>query len=149
MACLPNSGYGFLLQLLFPPFRKSKIIAVGTIGTLTGPIANPLPFRRKWSATPLVASKPKAEPPERTTASIPWTVLSGSSKSVSLVPGAPPITEYEAVIGFKLVKTLTPDFRTQSSEFPTSIPGTSVIRFFGPGSHVIYSALRPLLSIRQ
>ena len=114
-----------------------------------GPMAKPSPLSRKYSITPLVASKPKADPPERTTALIPCTVLSGSSKSVSLVPGAPPITQYDAVIGLELVKMLTPDLRICSSEFPTSNPGTSVIKFLGPDFKVICSALHQPLGKRQ
>ena len=60
--------------------------------------------------TPLAASKPNADPPARTIPSIFSTILSGDSKSVSFVPGAPPRMLTLALNEVDRVKTVTPDF---------------------------------------
>ena len=83
--------------------------------------------------TPLAASRPKAEPPERTIASISLTSLSGSSSGVSLLPGAPPRIEIPAVKGLSAVMTVTPDLSVPSAALPTFSPSISVIRLVLPG----------------
>ena len=70
---------------------------------------------------------------DSTKASTPGTLASGRRKSVSRVPGAPPITCTPATIGASPKTTLTPDFRTGSVACPTDSPATSVIWFRGPG----------------
>ena len=71
---------------------RSNIIALGTIGTLVLLTEYPLLSLRKRLTVSDAASSPNAEPPDNTKASIFSTSLSGSNKSVSLVPGAPPRT---------------------------------------------------------
>ena len=78
--------------------------------------------------TPAAASRPKAEPPDRTTASTVSTVFSGASRSVSRVPGAPPMTWTAATAGSSQTTTVTPDFSVASSALPTLRPATSVMR---------------------
>ena len=51
------------------------------------------------ACTPDAASRPKAEPPDNTMASMPSTVCAGSSRAVSRVPGPPPRTSTLAVTG--------------------------------------------------
>ena len=63
------------------------------------PAANPRPAARSAAVTPEAASSPKADPPDRTSASTRSTVLSGARRSVSRVPGAPPMTWTAAVNG--------------------------------------------------
>lgn len=51
-----------------------------TIGTCVGPTGRPMPRLSSSRATPLAASRPKADPPERQTAWTLSTVFSGSQQ---------------------------------------------------------------------
>ena len=84
-------------------------MAEGTIGTDTSPTAKPRPSSLSPAITPLAASRPKAEPPEITSASMSLTHLSGSRRAISRVPGAPPMIDTPAVKGLSAVRTVTPD----------------------------------------
>ena len=117
----PRPRYGFSVQSLSPPFRRSKRIAAGTIGTRTAPTAKPRPAAARASITPDAASSPKAEPPESTSASTLSTSRSGASRSVSRVPGAPPMTCTAATNGSSAVNTVVPDL---SPRPPRSRRGT-------------------------
>ena len=108
-------------------------MAAGTMGTRTAPTGNPRPLSAKASATPDAASRPKADPPDRTRASTFCTRRSGASRSVSLVPGAPPMTCTAAVNGCSEVSTVVPDLRVASEALPTRNPSTSVTRLCLPG----------------
>jgi len=109
-----NKFLGFIFQSLKPPFLRSKRIALGTIGTLIGPVSKPRFRFFRQSITPLEASKPNADPPERTSPSILSTILSGDNKSVSFVPGAPPKILALALNEVARVRTVTPDFNLSS-----------------------------------
>ena len=61
------------------------------------------------------------------------TSLSGSRRSVSRVPGAPPRTAQDATAGSSNSATVTPEANRSSWAFPTVRPGTSVMRLRGPG----------------
>ena len=113
-ALRPNARYGLSVQSFCPPFNRSKRIAPGTSGTTAEPTRNPRPVARNPSITPEHASNPNADPPASTSPSTAATVLSGASKSVSRVPGAPPITCTEAVKGASPVTIVTPDFSVSS-----------------------------------
>ena len=71
-----------------PPTPRSKRIAAGTIGTLAIPTSKPISRSSRKRTTPEAASRPKALPPDNTIACTRSTVLTGSSRSVSRVPGA-------------------------------------------------------------
>ena len=75
-------------------------------------------------------SRPKAEPPESTSASTLSTVISGESMAVSRRPGAPPWTAIEAIAGVEKTTAVTPEAIRASSAWPTKMPGISVMRFF-------------------
>ena len=66
--------------------------------------AKPRPCCRKYAIAPPAASRPNTEPPDSTTASIPATVISGSSNAVSRAPGPPPRVTAEATLA--LSKTI-------------------------------------------
>ena len=70
--------------------RRLVLVEVAS-GTRTEPTANPRPMPCSTSCTPDAAASPKAEPPDSTSASTLSTVRAGSRRSVSLVPGAPPM----------------------------------------------------------
>ena len=70
---------------------KCFYIAVGQKDS-SPPSEKPRPWARSPATTPLAASRPNAEPPDKTSASTACTDLSGSNRSVSRVPGAPPMT---------------------------------------------------------
>src|SRR5699024_415262 len=93
-AVYPISKSGLIL--LFPILR-SKITADGTIGTLVTPTSNPIPCSSKYLITPDAASTPNAEPPDKTIPCIFSIIFLEDSKSVSLVPGAEPLTSTPAV----------------------------------------------------
>src|SRR6056297_3780886 len=107
-------------------------MAAGTIGTRWPAASKPRPRARSAMTTPSAAS-PRAAPPARTRASTARTRRSGARRSVSRVPGAPPMTWTEAVNGASAVTTVTPDFRPASVALPTRSPATSVTRFRRPG----------------
>src|SRR5499426_1693275 len=91
-------------------------------------MAKPRPRSRSSACTPAPASKPKAEPPDSTTASMRSIVRCGSSRSVSRVPGAPPRTSTAATAGSSNTMAVTPEARRTSSACPTRTPATSVMR---------------------
>lgn len=132
-ALRPSAGYGFSTQSCAPPPDRSKRIAAGTIGTRWPAAGNPRPASRSPIITPSAAANPKAEPPDRTSASTCWTVAFSAKRSVSRVPGAPPIICRAATIGASQTRTVTPDFRTVSEAWPRRSPATSVIALRGPG----------------
>src|SRR5947199_3238376 len=80
-----------------------------------------------------MASRPKAEPPDKTSASTRSTVIAGSSSAPSRTPGAPPSIAIEATAGSTKIRAVTPEARRASAALPTLRPGTSVIRFFKSG----------------
>src|SRR5205823_14859101 len=69
-------------------------------------------------------------------ASMRSTNVAGPSNSVSRVPGAPPRTSTDATAGASHKTTVVPVMAAESSAWPTSSPGTSVIRLRGPGSAI-------------
>jgi hypothetical protein len=77
-----------------------------------------------------IAAIEQMEPPDSTSASTRSTVISGSSKAVSRVPGAPPIMAIEAVAGASNTTRLTPEARRSWTADPTLIPARSVIKLF-------------------
>ena len=91
-ASLPMAASGRLPN--DPPRPRSKITAAGTIGTTSPgpPTGNPTPAEANRTITPSAAASPNADPPDRTTAWTRSTMLRGSSRSVSRVPGPPPRT---------------------------------------------------------
>ncbi len=84
---------------LSPPFRRSNMIAPGTIGMTAPPTAKPRPCSASQACTPPPASSPNAEPPPSAMASIRSTVLARSSSAPSRVPGPPPRTSIAATAG--------------------------------------------------
>ena len=71
-------------------------IAPGTIGTFAMPrLESDFCFSR-FRRTPVATSRPNALPPDKNTAWTCWTRLTGSSTSVSTVPGADPRTSTPA-----------------------------------------------------
>ena len=88
-AAMPASTSGRTVGL---PKARSKIQLEHTIGTCVGPTGRPMPRLSSSRATPLAASRPKADPPERQTAWTLSTVFSGRSRAVSRDAGAPPRT---------------------------------------------------------
>src|SRR6266545_94897 len=76
--------------------------------------------------TPLAASRPKALPPDRTIAFTFCTWLTGLSRSVSRVPGAPPRTSTLATAPVSVRITVHPVGRSVRVKWPTLIPGTAV-----------------------
>ena len=87
--CSRSRPSGALFGL--PPTPRSNRIAAGTIGTLrTRPRASRCCVPRASGPSPVAASRPNALPPARTIALTLSTMLSGSRRSVSRVPGAPP-----------------------------------------------------------
>src|SRR5262245_20234015 len=95
------------------------------------PMAKPRPRSRSSACTPAPASRPKAEPPDSTTASMRSAVRCGSSRSVSRVAGAPPRTSTATVAGSAKTIAVTPEARRASSACPTRTPATSVMRLRG------------------
>jgi hypothetical protein len=65
-------------------------MAAGTIGTRDGPAGHPMLCSSSQRTVPVAASRPNALPPASTIALTLSTMLSGFSRSVSRVPGAPP-----------------------------------------------------------
>src|ERR1700734_2161759 len=104
-ASYPNSAVGRLLQ---PPTSRSKITAAGTIGTTPPAIATPRSCSSSQRVTPSAADNPKALPPAINTASTYRTLLAGSSRSVSRVPGAPPRTSTAPTVPGGVRTTVTP-----------------------------------------
>src|SRR2546425_404054 len=107
---------------------KSKITAVGTIGTMPAdPTGRPRPRSLSQRITPSAAPSPKAEPPVRRTASMRSTTWRGVSASSSRVPVARPRTAQAARIPLSGPSTtLQPVARSRSVQCPTEIPRTAV-----------------------
>src|SRR6266581_127054 len=107
---------------------KSKITAVGTIGTMPAdPTGRPRPRSLSQRITPSAAPSPKAEPPVSRTASMRSTTWRGFSASSSRVPVARPRTAQAARIPLSGPSTtLQPVARSRSVQCPTEIPRTAV-----------------------
>src|SRR5262245_31573755 len=90
----------------------------------------PRPRSASQACTPPPASSPKAEPPESVIASMASTVLTGSSRASSRVPGPPPRTSTEATAGLSNRMAVTPEASAASPAWPTLTPAISVRRFF-------------------
>src|SRR5690606_31122065 len=89
-AAYPNAAPG---RRPHSPRGRSQMTAAGTIGTTcdgSAPTGNPRCRSSSQRITPSAAARPNALPPARHTASTVLTRFSGSSRSVSRVPGAPP-----------------------------------------------------------
>src|SRR3990170_1397955 len=115
-------------QSLSPPFRRSKTMACTAMGTLIERIIRPRPWPRRKEPPPPAASRPNSEPPESTTASMLVTVISGSSRAVSRLPGAPPRVTPDATFAWSKTTTVTPVATRASCAWPTRMPARSVIR---------------------
>ena len=74
------------------PRWRSKTTAPMTIGRggWSGSMGRPTLCSRRYRRTPVAASSPKTLPPVSSTAWTSWTAFSGTARSVSRVPGAPP-----------------------------------------------------------
>ena len=83
-------------------------MACTAIGTLMLPTEKPRPCWRSSVIAPPAASRPNTEPPESSTASIPATVISGSSRAVSRAPGPPPCVTAEATFAVSKTIAVTP-----------------------------------------
>src|SRR4029434_883360 len=88
----------------------------------------PRPCSRSQACTPDAASRPKADPPDKTMASMLSTVSAGSSRAVSRVPGPPPRTSTLAITASSKTTAVTPEPSLGSPACPTRTPGISVIR---------------------
>src|SRR6266702_1429011 len=107
---------------------KSKITAVGTIGTMPAdPTGRPRPRSLSQRITPSAAPSPKAEPPVSRTASMRSTTWRGFSASSSRVPVARPRTAQAARITLSApTTTLQPVSRSAAGQCPTEMPRTAV-----------------------
>ncbi len=105
------------------------MIAPGTIGTTASRTRKPRPCSRRKACAPEAASRPKAEPPDNTMASIPSTVSAGSSKAVSRVPGpAAAHVDASRPQGRRNTMVVTPEPSLASSAWPTRTLEISVMR---------------------
>src|SRR3990170_5025126 len=77
--------------------------------------------------TPPAASSPKALPPVRSTACTSWIRVPGRSRSVSRVPGAPPRTSTPPTAPSSQRTTVQPGAARRFLQWPTLMPGTSVM----------------------
>src|SRR5262249_43666153 len=100
------------------PTPRSKRIAPGTIGTRAFPTAKPTPRRASHDMTPLAAARPKALPPEKTTAWTSETRFPGVNTPVSLARGAPPPTPPAAIVPGGGRITVHPVRRSPSVQCP-------------------------------
>ena len=78
------------------------------MGIRKGPTRYPTPASSRKRIVPSAAASPKALPPESTTAWTRSTVFSGSSRSVSRVPGAEPRTSTPATAPSRARTTVHP-----------------------------------------
>ena len=85
-----------------------------------------MPRSSSQRITPLAASRPKALPPARTIACTLSIALTGSSSSVSRVPGEAPRTSTPATAPSRAITTVQPVGRRGSVKWPTSRPATAV-----------------------
>ena len=108
---------------------KSKITAVGTIGTIpAGPTGSPRPRSCNQRITPSAAPSPYADPPVRRIASMRSTRCRGLSASSSRVPVARPRTAHAARMPASGPSTTVhPVARSRSVQCPTVIPGTAAM----------------------
>ena len=123
-AAYASSGPGRTEAL---PNPRSKIAAVGTIGTTPAGVGCPMPRSSRKRMTPFAAPRPKAEPPVSSTALTSSMRRPGAMASVSLVAGAPPGTTTEPVVPFGTRTTVHPVKASSFVQCPTRTPGTSVI----------------------
>src|SRR5207244_5308714 len=107
---------------------KSKITAVGTIGTTpAGPTGNPRPRSRNQRITPSAAPRPYADPPVRRIASIWPTRWRGWRASSSRVPVARPRrAQAPRIPPSGASTTVHPVARARSVQCPTLRPRTAV-----------------------
>ncbi len=108
------------------PTWRSKMMAPGTIGTLAPLTSKPTLCSYRYFRTPVATSRPNALPPERNTACTCCTRFTGSSRSVSIVPGADPRTSTPATAPASDRITVQPVGRSPRVKCPTLRPGTSV-----------------------
>src|SRR5260370_8812350 len=101
-----------------------------------GRSVNPIPWADKAVATPSAADRPDTDPAASTPGCARPMRFSGASASVSRVPGPPPRTSTPAGQSFAQARTVTPDCTRSSVACPTVKPGTSVMRFLGPGRYM-------------
>ena len=87
---------------------KSKIIAEGIIGITCFPTICPIFFSARYFITPDAESRPNALPPLRTMALIISIVFSARIRSVSLVPGAAPLTSTPGTAPSSAIMTVQP-----------------------------------------
>jgi len=123
----------------------------GTMGMAGDPgrNVNPMPWADRAGGDAVGGGK--AEPPTRRPAprhcARPMR-FSGARASVSRVPGPPPRTSTPAGQSFAHASTVTPDCTRSSVACPTVKPGTSVMRFLGPGRYMAYQD-RLLVRLRR
>ena len=79
-----------------------------TIGRHGPQSAKPRPRAASQPISPVAASSPNTEPPDRTTPSTFWISPPARSASVLIVPGAPPRTSAAARVGRSASTTVTP-----------------------------------------
>ena len=84
-------------------------MAPGTMGISASPMAKPRPCSVSQPCMPPAASRPNAEPPASAMPSMPSTVLTGSSRALSRVPGPPPRISSDATAGLSKMIAVTPD----------------------------------------
>ena len=111
-ALYPQSAVGRIFGL--PPTPRSKRIAAGTIGTRDGPAGQPMLCSSSHRTVPVAASRPNALPPDKTIAFTLSTMLSGLSRSISRVPGAPPRCETPPTASPSTTMTVHPVGRSVS-----------------------------------
>ncbi len=108
------------------PCPRSNRDMPTTIGTTPALVGSPTPRSSRSRMTPSAAARPKADPPERTTASIRSIIRIGSSRSKSRVAGAPPLTSPEATVPSGNRTTVQPVRASRSVQWPTVTPSISV-----------------------
>src|SRR6202051_652520 len=109
---------------------------------------NPIPWADRAEVTPSAAARPNTDPPASTTACARPMRFSGARASVSRVPGPPPRTSTPAGQSLAHASTVTPVCTRSSVACPTAKPGTSVMRFLGPGRYMVYQD-RLLVGLRR
>src|SRR5699024_9292495 len=137
VAAAPVSAVGRESQR---PSSRSKITVPGTIGTIfsgdsSPSTGKPMPAASRTAIAPSAAPRPEAEAPHSAMAWIRSTVLCGSSRSVSRVPGPPPRTSTEATAPAGAAIIVAPESPSPPSLIacPTPRPRTSISELLGPG----------------
>jgi hypothetical protein len=97
------------------------------MGTLATIASKPTPRSDRNRITPSAAASPNALPPVSKTALTSWTSVPGRRRSVSRVPGAPPLTSPDPTVPGGQRTTVHPVAPTRSVSWPTSRPATSAI----------------------